>query len=244
MGKKEQEVMAREGPKFIEAVVANGYPRPTAERVWDLLQPFAGYAFNKAHSYCYALVAYQTAYFKANYPAEWFAAVLSTMATDTEKVSAVVGECRRVGVNVLPPDVNRSQLDFTVEETEIRFGLSAVKNVGQGAVELLVAEREKGGRYTGLEEFCRRQDLHTINKRVIESLIKCGAMDEFGAREALLDARRLDSAIAAAQIEQKAASAGQTSLFDVFGETTTAPPPLVPALANGASVARSPERAA
>src|SRR5438128_10332714 len=122
MGKKEQEVMAREGPKFIEAVVANGYPRPTAERVWDLLQPFAGYAFNKAHAYCYALVAYQTAYLKANYPVEWFAAVLSTIATDTEKVVGVVGECRRLAVRVLPPDVNASELDFRVEADGIRFG--------------------------------------------------------------------------------------------------------------------------
>ena len=108
MGKKEKEVMAREGPKFIDAVVANGYPKSTAESVWELLQPFAGYAFNKAHAYCYALVAYQTAYLKANYPVEWFAAVLSTIAADTDKVVGVVGECRRLGVSVLPPDVNAS----------------------------------------------------------------------------------------------------------------------------------------
>ena len=101
MGKKEKEVMAREGPKFIDSVVANGYPRATAERVWELLQPFAGYAFNKAHAYCYALVAYQTAYLKANYPVEWFAAVLSTIAADSDKVVGVVAECRRLGASVL-----------------------------------------------------------------------------------------------------------------------------------------------
>src|SRR6185369_13716599 len=131
MGKKEKEVMAQEGPKFIEAVVANGYSSETAERVWELLQPFAGYAFNKAHAYCYALVAFQTAYLKANYPVEWFAAVLSTIAADTDKVVGVVGECRRLGVSVLPPDVNSSELDFRVEADGIRFGLGAVKNVGE-----------------------------------------------------------------------------------------------------------------
>jgi DNA polymerase-3 subunit alpha len=221
MGKKEKDVMAREGPKFIEAVIANKYPRETAEKVWELLQPFAGYAFNKAHAYCYALVAYQTAYLKANYPVEWFAAVLSTIATDTDKVVGVIGECRRLEVNVLPPDVNASEAPFRVESGGIRFGLTAVKNVGEGAIEQIVREREANGHYVSLEEFCRRQDLHTVNKRVIESLIKCGAMDGLGQREALLDTRRLDSAIAAAQIDQKAASVGQASLFaDAFGMTT------------------------
>jgi DNA polymerase III subunit alpha len=235
MGKKEKEVMAREGPKFIDSVIANGYPRATAERVWELLQPFAGYAFNKAHAYCYALVAYQTAYLKANYPVEWFAAVLSTIAADTDKVVGVVGESRRLGVNVMAPDVNSSGLDFRVESDGIRFGLGAVKNVGEGAVEQIVQEREANGAYTSLEEFCRRQDLHTVNKRVLESLIKCGAMDSLGQREALLDGKRLDSAIAAAQIDQRAASTGQTSLFDMFGgstETTTAA--VVPVVSSGA----------
>ena len=243
MGKKEKEVMAREGPKFIDAVVANGYPRSTAERVWELLQPFAGYAFNKAHAYCYALVAYQTAFLKANYPVEWFAAVLSTIAADTEKVVGVVGECRRLEVNVLPPDVNASELEFRVEAGGIRFGLAAVKNVGEGAIEQIARERAANGSYTSLEEFCRRQDLHTVNKRVIESLIKCGAMDSLGQREALLDARRLDSAIAAAQIDQKAALTGQASLFDAFGgaETFAAPAP-VGEVAEAQSTAGPPSR--
>jgi DNA polymerase-3 subunit alpha len=228
MGKKEKEVMALEGPKFISAAVQNGYAPNTAEKVWDLLQPFAGYAFNRAHAYCYALLAFQTAYLKANYPAEWLAAVLSTIAADTDKVVGVVGECRRVGVTVLPPDVNASTLAFRVEGGGIRFGLAAVKNVGEGAVEQIVHEREANGAYTSLEEFCRRQDLHTINKRVVESLIKCGAMDGLGQREALLDSKRLDSAIAAAQIDQKAASTGQVSLFDVFGGAETFAPKPAP----------------
>jgi DNA polymerase-3 subunit alpha len=241
--------MAREGPKFIDSVIANGYPKSTAESVWELLQPFAGYAFNKAHAYCYALVAFQTAYLKANYPVEWFAAVLSTIAADTDKVVGVVGECRRLGVRILPPDVNASCLDFGVEADGIRFGLGAVKNVGEGAVELMVQEREANGPYVSLEEFCRRQDLHTINKRVLESLIKCGAMDALGVREGLLDGKRLDSAIAAAQIDQRAASTGQTSLFAMFGEAESAPAPAVVAAvpaANGTvevSAATARERA-
>jgi DNA polymerase-3 subunit alpha len=235
MGKKDKKVMEDEGPRFMAAVVERGYERSTAERVWDLLQPFAGYAFNQAHAYCYALLAYQTAYFKANYPSEWFAAVLSTIAADTDKVVGVVGECRRVGVAILPPDVNASELGFRVEGDGIRFGLAAVKNVGEGAVEQIVRERESNGAYVSLEEFCRRQELHTVNKRVVESLIKCGAMDGLGPREALLDTKRLDSAIAAAQIDPKAASTGQVSLFDMFGGTESlAPKPvLAPVSTNG-----------
>ncbi|TMF06063.1 MAG: DNA polymerase III subunit alpha [Chloroflexi bacterium] len=203
-----------------------------------------GLVVHNSHAFCYALVAYQTAYLKANYPVEWFAAVLSTIATDTEKVVGVVGECRRLGVAVLPPDVNRSGLEFRVESNGIRFGLAGVKNVGEGAVEQIVRERETNGAYTSLEEFCRRQDLHTVNKRVMESLIKCGAMDALGQREALLDTRRLDSAIAAAQIEQKAALTGQASLFDMFGapESPVAPPAVQAASVNGASGPASRER--
>ncbi|GAC1313336.1 MAG: DNA polymerase III subunit alpha [Chloroflexota bacterium] len=224
MGKKDKEVMAQEGPQFMKAVVEHGYSQATAEKVWDLLQPFAGYAFNKAHAYCYALVAYQTAYLKANYPAEWFAAVLSTIAADTDKIVGVVAESRRLGVAILPPDINASDNDFRVQPGGIRFGLAAVKNVGEGAVEAILKEREANGPYVSLEEFCRRQDLHTVNKRVIESLTKCGAMDALGQREILLDAKRLDSAIAAAQIDQKAASTGQVSLFDAFGMDTPEAP--------------------
>ncbi len=243
MGKKDRQVMAQEGPRFMKAVVEHGYSTNTAERVWELLQPFAGYAFGKAHAFCYALVAYQTAFFKANYPAEWFAAVLSTIAGDTDKVVGVVAECRRMGVAVLPPNVNASALAFRVESGGIRFGLAAVKNVGEGAVEQIVREREATGPYTSLEEFCRRQDLHTINKRVIESLAKCGAMDELGQREALLDSKRLDSAIAAAQIDQKAASTGQVSLFDMFGGAETlAPKPAAFAQAENGTTSAPPSK--
>jgi DNA polymerase-3 subunit alpha len=151
---------------------------------------------------------------------EWFAAVLSTVGEDTEKAVSAVGECRRLGVRVLAPDVNKGGVDFLVEalpegDYGVRYGLKAIKNVGEGAVELVVAERDANGPYKDLSDFCRRLDLHTVNRRVIESLIKSGALDSFGAREAQLKA--LDSAMGAAQIEQQAASVGQTSLFDAFG---------------------------
>ena len=164
----------------------------------------------------------QTAFFKANYPAEWFAAVLSTIA-GRHRESGRRG--RRVpprgGGDACRPTSTRRRSSFGSKTGGIRFGLAAVKNVGEGAVEQIVREREANGPYVTLEEFCRRQDLHTVNKRVIESLAKCGAMDALGQREALLDSKRLDSAIAAAQIDQKAASTGQVSLFDMFdaGET-------------------------
>ncbi len=134
MGKKDKAVMAEEGPKFIAAAVEHGYSSQTAERVWDLLQPFAGYAFNKAHAYCYALVAFQTAYLKANYPIEWFAAVLSTIAADTDKVVGVVGECRRLGVELLPPDINASRLEFGVEGDgdSLRAGRGQERGRGRG----------------------------------------------------------------------------------------------------------------
>jgi DNA polymerase-3 subunit alpha len=154
----------------------------------------------------------------------------------------VVGECHRLAVAVLPPDVNCSRMEFRVESDGIRYGLGAVKNVGAGAVEQLVNERDANGPYTSLEEFCRRQDLHTVNKRVIESLIKCGAFDQLGQREMLLEqnGKRLDAAIAAAQIDQRAASTGQTSLFDVFGGApeTSVPPVLPVVVAAGAVNAR------
>ena len=213
MGKKEKKVMEEEGPKFIQAVIERGYSRPTAERVWDLLQPFAGYAFNKAHAYCYALVAFQTAYFKANYPTEWFAAVLSTIAADTDKIVGVVGECRRLGVGVLPPDINRSRAEFASRAALFGSAWARSRTWALARSSCWSTEREQRGTYASLEEFCRRQDLRTVNKRVLESLVKCGALDAFGQREALVDSKRLDAAIAAAQQDQDAERRGQISLF-------------------------------
>src|SRR5581483_2802534 len=178
-----------------------------------------------SHAVCYAYVAYQTAYLKANYPAEYMAAVLSCQADDTDKVVAAIGDCRRLGIEVLPPSVQHSQKHFSVEvvgqqaggepRRGIRFGLSAIKNVGESAVDAILAERERGGRFRSLDDFCRRVDLKALNKRVLESLIKAGALDEFGARERLLAA--LDGVLAAAQATQRAEARGQASMFDLLG---------------------------
>jgi DNA-directed DNA polymerase III PolC len=185
-----------------------------------------------SHAVCYAYVAYQTAYLKANYPVEYMAAVLSCQGDDTDKVVAAIGECRRLGIEVLPPDVQRSQKHFTVEQVEgrdaageprraIRFGLGAIKNVGEGAVDAILAERARGGPFRSLDDFCRRVDLRALNKRVIESLIKAGALDAFGPRERLLAA--LDSCLASAQAAQRAEARGQASLFALLGENADSP---------------------
>jgi len=222
MGKKEPEVMRKERERFLSGAKSQGYGKQTATRLWEYIEPFAGYAFNKSHAFCYAFVAYQTAYLKANYPVEWMAAVLTTDALKTDRVVSAIGECRRLGIPLLRPDVNKSQARFSVERLTngpmdfklgIRYGLAAVKNVGEGAVESLIGERERGGPFRSIEDLCARVDLRTINKRVIESLVKCGAVDEFGPRERIVAV--LDQCMALGQQRQRAADSGQTSMFDV-----------------------------
>ncbi len=185
----------------------------------------SGLVSANSHAVCYAYVAYQTAYLKANYPAEYMAAVLTCQADDTDKVVAAIGDCRRLGIEVRPPSVQHSQKHFSVEvvgeaaggepRRGIRFGLSAIKNVGEAAVDAILAERERGGHFRSLDDFCRRVDLKALNKRVLESLIKAGALDDFGARERLLAA--LDGVLAAAQATQRAEARGQASMFDLLG---------------------------
>ena len=173
---------AASGPTSWPGAKERGYATETAEKLWEYIEPFAGYAFNKAHAFCYAFIAYQTAYLKANYPVEWMAAVLTTDVAKPEKIVSALGECRRTRHRrSCVPNINHSQVRFTVERVEqterdpasfdrgIRFGLAAVKNVGEGAVEAIVAEREKNGPFKSLDDFCSRVDLRTVNKRVIES---------------------------------------------------------------------------
>jgi DNA polymerase-3 subunit alpha len=228
MGKKIPAVMKKEKRNFIAGAKKLGYSTEVADEVFALIEPFAGYAFNKAHSFSYALIAYQTAYLKANYPAEYITAFLITHADQLEKVATAVAECRRLGISVLPPDVNRSQVSFSIEGGDgnalaIRFGLAAIKNVGLGAVEPLVAERQKGGEFKSIEDLCRRVDLRGMNRRAMESLIKAGALDCVGDRGTLL--HNVSRILALAQREQHLQETGQSTLFDLWGEAMPAPLP-------------------
>jgi len=228
MGKKIPEVMKKEKQNFIKGSRNNGFETDMAEAIFALIEPFAGYAFNKAHSVSYALIAYQTAYFKANYPAEYMTAFLITNSDVSEKVAGAIEECRRLGISVLQPDINRSECDFSIETDEdghyaIRYGLSAIKNVGPGAVQPAVEERKRNGDYKTIEDLCRRADMGGINRRVMESLIKAGAMDSIGKRGTLL--QNIDRILSLSQQEQKLRATGQTTMFDMFGEKTPVPMP-------------------
>jgi len=227
MGKKIASVMKKEKRNFITGAREKGFSEELANEVFALIEPFAGYAFNKAHSVSYALIAYQTAYLKANYPVEYITAFLVANADQAEKVAVAVSECRRLGITVLPPDINRSQASFVIERDvssntlAIRFGLAAVKNVGVGAVEAIIAERIKGGEFKSIEDLCRRADLRGVNRRVMESLIKVGAFDSLGKRGALLQS--VERILSLAQREQRLKETGQSTMFDLWGETVPMP---------------------
>lgn len=228
IGKKKKALMEQEEPRFIQGCLQNGLSREQAQTLWELIQPFAGYSFNKAHATCYGLLAYQTAYLKAHYPSEYMAALLTTFAHNTDKVAASIAECWRMGLAVLPPDINLSEEGFTVEplpekppgvayDKAIRFGLGAIKNVGSGPVQAIQEAREEGGVFQDLNDFCERVDYRQINSRVLESLIKAGAMDSLpGRREQLL--ADFPRAMGAGQELQKAREIGQISMFDLLEE--------------------------
>jgi len=177
MGKKNAEEMARQRKEFVEGAQRNKIPAKKAERLFDLMAKFAEYGFNKSHSAAYALIAFQTAYLKAHYPVEFMAALLSSETDNSDKILRYLGECREKKIEVLPPDVNESQQTFTVVGDKIRFGLAAVKNVGLAAIQSILAAREEKGNFLSLADFCAKVDLRKVNKRVLESLIKCGAFD-------------------------------------------------------------------
>lgn len=222
IGKKKRSMMEREKKKFTEGALEKGYTKAIAERVWGYIERFAGYGFNKAHSASYAMIAYQTAYMKTHYPVEFMAALLTAEASNTEKVSMSIEESRRMGIVVLPPNVNHSESGFTLEDIPasldgkaIRFGLSAIKNVGEAAIAAIREARRATGPFVSLRDFCRRVDGQKVNRKVLESLIKVGAMDDFGKRAALLVA--LDQVRENVLSEQKARSQGQTTLFESLG---------------------------
>ncbi|MGZ4813430.1 MAG: DNA polymerase III subunit alpha [Terriglobales bacterium] len=214
MGKKKPEEMAKQRERFIEGAVQRGYPPKKIERIFDLLAKFAEYGFPKAHSAAYALLAYQTAYLKTRYPVEFMAALLTSVTGNTDDVVKYINECREMGIAVEAPDINVSDANFTPHGSAIRFGLAAVKNVGHNAIESIVAGRKELVRYSSIYEFCEKVDLRLLNKRVLESLIKSGAMDGLGRRAQLMAV--LDRAIEGAQKTQRDAESGQHGLFGVF----------------------------
>ena len=212
MGKKIGSLMDQMKGKFVSGARERGIGEELATKIWGDWEKFASYAFNKSHAACYAFVAFQTAYLKTHYPYEFMAAALSSEIGDSKRIIVLSDECRRMGVPLLPPNVNKSELQFTVSKEGIRFGLLAVKNVGIHAIEAITHAREQEGPFSSLFDFCRRVDNKAINKRMIESLIKSGAMDDLGERAQMLAG--LDAAINWAQNEQENRSRGQTSLFD------------------------------
>src|SRR5213080_3349298 len=239
MGKKKPEEMAQQRERFIEGAVNRGYPPKKIEKIFDLLAKFAEYGFPKAHSAAYALLAYHTAYLKTHYPVEFMAALLTSVTGSTDDVVKYINECREMGIAVEPPDINVSDANFTPHGSAIRFGLAAVKNVGHNAIESIVAARKElagegaratqalptqtsptqAGRFKSIYEFCEKVDLRLLNKRVLESLIKSGAMDSLGRRAQLMAV--LDKAMDHAQKTQRDAESGQHGLFGVFQQEET-----------------------
>jgi DNA polymerase III subunit alpha len=214
MGKKIASEMAAQRERFVTGANQRGYPPKKIEKIFDLMAQFAGYGFNKSHSAAYALLAYQTAYLKTRYPVEFMAALLTSVTGSTDDVVKYINECREMGIAVEAPDINVSDANFTPHGSAIRFGLAAVKNVGHNAIESIVAGRKELGRYSSIYEFCEKVDLRLLNKRVLESLIKSGAMDGLGRRAQLMAV--LDRAIEGAQKMQRDAESGQHGLFGIF----------------------------
>jgi len=221
MGKKDPEVMAKQRDRFMSGAAAQGHRKDAIEEIFEQMAKFSGYGFNKSHSAAYSLVAYQTAYLKTHYPVEFMAALLTSETSKPENVVKYISECKEMGISVEPPDVQVSGAQFTphvaAEGEAIRFGLAAVKNVGGNAIDSIMKAREEaGGRFKSLWEFCEKVDLRVMNKRVIESLIKAGALDSLGRRGSLMAA--VDKAMERAQKAQKDAAQGQSGLFGLFNE--------------------------
>jgi DNA polymerase-3 subunit alpha len=224
MGKKKKEILAKEYVPFADGMRANGYSDESIKTLWDILVPFSDYAFNKAHTAGYGLVSYWTAYLKANYPAEYMAALLTSIADDKDKSAIYLNECRHMGIKVLPPDVNESQSDFAPVGTDIRFGLSAIRNVGTNVVDSIIRTRTGKGRFADFNDFIAKVEITVCNKRLVESLIKAGAFDDFGdTRKGLLAIH--EQAIDAAVDTKRAEAVGQFDLFSGLGPQAAEPAP-------------------
>ncbi|MEK7868412.1 MAG: DNA polymerase III subunit alpha, partial [Candidatus Omnitrophota bacterium] len=223
IGKKTPEIMEQQRKAFIDGAVKNKIERRIAEKIFSLIEHFAGYGFNKSHSAAYAMISYRTAYLKANYPVEFMTALLTSEKDNTDKIVEYIDEAERMGIKILPPDVNESYANFTmINKNEIRFGLSAVKNVGEGSIESIIEARKKYSRFSSLYEFCERTDSRLVNKKVLESLIKCGAFDSMGLKRSQLMAtlvEAMDTAVAA----HKESAMGQMTFFMESSSSPKAP---------------------
>lgn len=215
MGKKQQEVMEAQRNSFIQGCIKNGIDEKTAEKVFEEISYFAGYGFNKSHAAAYALVAYQTAYLKAHFPVEFMAALLTSVRHNTDKVAQYIAECRHMGIEVLPPDINESLEVFAAVDGKIRFGLTAVKNVGENVARAIIKCREEKGRFVSFSDFCEKMDQAQLNKKAVESLIKSGAFDSQGAKRSQL-MRIYEDVLSRAHKNQKQAAQGQLSLFEMI----------------------------
>jgi len=221
MGKKQKGVMEKQKELFIKGAQKNNIKKNTAAEISDLIAYFAGYGFNKSHSVSYAFISYQTAYLKTHYTVEYMASLLTSIMGNNDKVALYIKECRNMNIEILPPDINQSLVNFTVVEGKaIRFGLAAVKNVGEKAIKSIIEERKINSNFTSFLDFCHRVDLRVVNKRVIESLIKCGASDSIGAKRSQLLAV-LDVTLKNGQEYQKSKRNGQTSIFDLFKKSNS-----------------------
>lgn len=214
MGKKIPEEMALQKVKLIDGFVKHGMPKSKAQKIWKLIEPFAAYGFNKAHAASYGMVAYQTAYMKANFPAEYMTALMTAESGDLEKIAEAVKECQRMGIDVLPPDINESRKDFTfINDKQIRFGLLVIKNLGEEVIESIINERKEQGEFKDLSDFAGRVSHRAFNKKSVEALIKSGALDRFGERNQLL--QNVDRILMHNKNIQKEKASNQQSLFSV-----------------------------
>lgn len=221
MGKKKEKEMARHREIFLGGAKERGYDLKRAEEIYDLMAEFAKYGFNKSHAVAYAVIAYQTAFLKRYYPACFYAALLGTEMNNTDKVTMYINDAREIGIEILPPDVNESLFLFNVIEDKIRFGMGAIKNVGEGPVEAIIAERKANGAFTGFINFCERVSMRSCNKRVLESLIKVGAFDDCEQMNRATLLEHLELIVAYASKKQEEKALGQVNLFDLGGSVET-----------------------
>jgi DNA polymerase-3 subunit alpha len=228
MGKKIPELMLEQEKKFKDGCVSNNIPLSLAKDLWERIKPFAMYAFNKSHAASYGMVAYQTAYMKSNYPAEYMSALMTAESGDLEKIADAVHECERMGIEVLPPDINESLKDFTyITDEQIRFGLLVIKNLGEEVIETIIAERKANGEFKSLSDFAGRISHRAFNKKSLEAMIKAGALDRFGERNLLL--QNIDRILIHNKTIQKEKETNQQSLFAAAPQVMDQEIPLRPA---------------